>query len=75
ANVCNSARLERCGRQKGNMVVFSDESRFCFSDDIRQVQMWRRHGDMSFPAAVVECPTTWMRLRMIPDQLYFDGQN
>ncbi|UYV80023.1 hypothetical protein LAZ67_18001453 [Cordylochernes scorpioides] len=55
-------RLEWCRSRSTWMtewhrVVFSDESRFCLSSDSRRVRVWRRHGERSNPAAIVERPT------------------
>ncbi|UYV64169.1 crn-7 [Cordylochernes scorpioides] len=54
-------RLEWCRARSTWMtewhrVVFSDESRFCLSSDSRRVRVWRRRGERSNPAAVVERP-------------------
>ncbi|UYV70835.1 hypothetical protein LAZ67_8000785 [Cordylochernes scorpioides] len=45
-------------------VVFSDESRFCLSSDSRRVRVWRRRGEKSNPAAIVERPTVSPLLRI-----------
>ncbi|UYV77016.1 hypothetical protein LAZ67_14002895 [Cordylochernes scorpioides] len=55
-------RLEWCRARSTWMtewhrVVFSDESRFCLSIDSRRVRVWRRRGERSNPAAIVERPT------------------
>ncbi|UYV68407.1 hypothetical protein LAZ67_5004230 [Cordylochernes scorpioides] len=55
-------RLEWCRARSTWMtewhrVVFSDESRFCLSSDSRRVRVWRRRGERSNPAAIVERPT------------------
>ncbi|UYV66807.1 hypothetical protein LAZ67_4002921 [Cordylochernes scorpioides] len=42
-------------------VVFSDESCFCLSSDSRRVRVWRRRGERSHPAAIVERPTVRQR--------------
>ncbi|UYV60808.1 hypothetical protein LAZ67_1002398 [Cordylochernes scorpioides] len=47
-------------------VVFSDESRFCLSSDSRRVRVWRRRGERSNPAGIVERPTVRQR--------HYDGQ-
>ncbi|UYV67942.1 hypothetical protein LAZ67_5002557 [Cordylochernes scorpioides] len=73
-------RLEWCRARSTWMtewhrVVFSDESRFCLSSDSRRVRVWRRRGERSNPAAIVERPTvcdnveSWFgaQSRMIPD--------
>ncbi|UYV65665.1 hypothetical protein LAZ67_3005028 [Cordylochernes scorpioides] len=54
-------RLEWCRARSTWMtewhrVVFSDESRFCLSSDSRRVRVWRRRGERSNPAAIVERP-------------------
>ncbi|UYV61747.1 hypothetical protein LAZ67_1006288 [Cordylochernes scorpioides] len=64
-------RLEWCRTRSTWMtewhrVVFSDESRFCLSSDSRRVRMWRRRGERSNPAAIVERPTVRQR--------HYDGQ-
>ncbi|UYV83818.1 hypothetical protein LAZ67_X000291 [Cordylochernes scorpioides] len=65
-------RLEWCRARSTWMtewhrVVFSDESRFCLSSDSRRVRVWRRRGERSNPAAIVERPT--VRQRGINDTL------
>ncbi|UYV66795.1 hypothetical protein LAZ67_4002873 [Cordylochernes scorpioides] len=55
-------RLEWCRAKSTWMtewhrVMFSDESRFCLSSDSRRVRVWRRRGERSNPAAIVERPT------------------
>ncbi|UYV76036.1 hypothetical protein LAZ67_13002273 [Cordylochernes scorpioides] len=55
-------RLEWCRARsmwmtEWHRVVFSDESRFCLSSDSRRVRVWRRRGERSNPAAIVERPT------------------
>ncbi|UYV73395.1 hypothetical protein LAZ67_10003030, partial [Cordylochernes scorpioides] len=64
-------RLEWCRARSTWMtewhrVVFSDESRFCLSSDSRRVRVWRRRGERSNPAAIVERPTVRQR--------HYDGQ-
>ncbi|UYV63910.1 hypothetical protein LAZ67_2005981 [Cordylochernes scorpioides] len=59
-------RLEWCRARSTWMtewhrVVFSDESRFCLSSDSRRVRVWRRRGERSNPAAIVERPTVRQR--------------
>ncbi|UYV79099.1 hypothetical protein LAZ67_17001125 [Cordylochernes scorpioides] len=68
-------RLEWCRARSTWMtewhrVVFSDESRFCLSSDSRRVRVWRRRGERSNPAAIVERPT--MRQRHYDGQRYVD---
>ncbi|UYV66799.1 hypothetical protein LAZ67_4002882 [Cordylochernes scorpioides] len=63
-------RLEWCRARSTWMtewhrVVFSDESRFCLSSDSRRVRVWRRRGERSNPAAIVERPTVRQRGIMI----------
>ncbi|UYV63342.1 hypothetical protein LAZ67_2003792 [Cordylochernes scorpioides] len=63
-------RLEWCRARSTWMtewhrVVFSDESRFCLSSDSRRVCVWRRHGERSNPAAIVERPTVRQRGIMV----------
>ncbi|UYV77522.1 hypothetical protein LAZ67_15001353 [Cordylochernes scorpioides] len=65
-------RLEWCRARSTWMtewhrVVFSDESRFCLSSDSRRVRVWRRRGERSNPAAIVERPTVRQRgIMMLP---------
>ncbi|UYV70626.1 hypothetical protein LAZ67_8000062 [Cordylochernes scorpioides] len=59
-------RLEWCRARSTWMtewhrVVFSDGSRFCLSSDSRRVRVWRRRGERSNPAAIVERPTVRQR--------------
>ncbi|UYV67737.1 PIGT [Cordylochernes scorpioides] len=59
-------RLEWCRARSTWMtewhrVVFSDESRFCLSSDSRRVRVWRRRGERSNQAAIVERPTVRQR--------------
>ncbi|UYV78550.1 hypothetical protein LAZ67_16001970, partial [Cordylochernes scorpioides] len=69
-------RLEWCRARSTWMtewhrVVFSDESRFCLSSDSRCVRVWRRRGERSNPAAIVERPTVRQRGIMgVPNALY-----
>ncbi|UYV63374.1 hypothetical protein LAZ67_2003876, partial [Cordylochernes scorpioides] len=69
-------RLEWCRARstwmtEWNRVVFSDESRFCLSSDSRRVRVWRRRGERSNPAAIVERPTVRQRGIMgVPNALY-----
>ncbi|UYV63899.1 hypothetical protein LAZ67_2005919 [Cordylochernes scorpioides] len=55
-------------------VVFSDESRFCLSSDSRRVRVWRRRGERSNPAAIVERSTVRQRgiMGTITAQRYVD---
>ncbi|UYV72404.1 Transposase [Cordylochernes scorpioides] len=69
-------RLEWCRARSTWMtewhrVVFSDESCFCLSSDNRRVRVWRRRGERSNPAAIVERPTMRQRGIMgVPNALY-----
>ncbi|UYV70282.1 hypothetical protein LAZ67_7002362 [Cordylochernes scorpioides] len=69
-------RLEWCRARSTWMtewhrVVFSDESRFCLSSDSRRVRVWRRLGERSNPAAILERPTVRKRGIMgVPNALY-----
>ncbi|UYV66325.1 hypothetical protein LAZ67_4001331, partial [Cordylochernes scorpioides] len=59
-------RLEWCRARSTWMtewhkVVFSDESRFCLSCDSRRVRVWRRRGERSNSAAIMERPTVRQR--------------
>ncbi|UYV75492.1 SETMAR [Cordylochernes scorpioides] len=59
-------RLEWCRARSTWMtewhrIVFSDESRLCLSSDSRRVRVWRRRGERSNPAAIVERSTVRQR--------------
>ncbi|UYV81544.1 hypothetical protein LAZ67_20001491 [Cordylochernes scorpioides] len=56
-------------------VVFSDESRFCLSSDSRRVRVWRRHGERSNPAAIVERPTVRQRGIMVWGAIAYDSRS
>ena len=56
-------------------VVFSDESRFCFSNDSRRVRVWRRSGDRSNPAASVERHTARQRGIMVWGAIAYDSRS
>ncbi|UYV69877.1 hypothetical protein LAZ67_7001058 [Cordylochernes scorpioides] len=63
-------RLEWCRARSTWMtewhrVVFSDESRSCLPSDSRRVRVWRRRGERSNPAAIVERPTVRQRGIMV----------
>ncbi|UYV67567.1 hypothetical protein LAZ67_5001239 [Cordylochernes scorpioides] len=67
-------RLEWCRARstwmtKWHRVVFSDESRFCLSSDSRRVRVWRRRGERSNPAAIVERPTGTMTAQRYVDDV------
>ncbi|UYV68373.1 hypothetical protein LAZ67_5004125 [Cordylochernes scorpioides] len=56
-------------------VVFSDESRFCLSSDSRRVRVWRRRGERSNPAAIVERPTVRQRGIMVWGAIAYDSRS
>ncbi|UYV71402.1 hypothetical protein LAZ67_8002998 [Cordylochernes scorpioides] len=56
-------------------VVFSDESRFCLSSDSRRVRVWRRCGERSNPAAIVERPTVRQRGIMVWSAIPYDSRS
>ncbi|UYV74981.1 Transposase, partial [Cordylochernes scorpioides] len=56
-------------------VVFSDESRFCLSSDSRRVRVWRRRGERSNPAAIVERPTVRQRGIMVSGAIAYDSRS
>ncbi|UYV79906.1 hypothetical protein LAZ67_18001018 [Cordylochernes scorpioides] len=56
-------------------VVFSDESRFCLSTDSRRVRVWRRRGERSNPAAIVERPTVRQRGIMVWGAIAYDSRS
>ncbi|UYV66188.1 hypothetical protein LAZ67_4000655 [Cordylochernes scorpioides] len=56
-------------------VVFSDESRFCLSSDSRRVRVWRRCGERSNPAAIVERPTVRQRGIMVWGAIAYDSRS
>ncbi|UYV75726.1 Transposase [Cordylochernes scorpioides] len=73
-------RLEWCRARSTWMtewhrVVFSDESRFCLSSDSRRVRVWRRRGERSNPAAIVERPTVRQRGIMFWGAIAYDSRS
>ncbi|UYV83923.1 hypothetical protein LAZ67_X000614 [Cordylochernes scorpioides] len=73
-------RLEWCRARSTWMtewhrVVFSDESRFCLSSDSRRVRVWRRRGERSNPAAIVERPTVRQRGIMVWGAIAYDSRS
>ncbi|UYV77512.1 K02A2.6-like [Cordylochernes scorpioides] len=73
-------RLEWCRARSTWMtewhrVVFSDESRFCLSSDSRRVRAWRRRGERSNPAAIVERPTVRQRGIMVWGAIAYDSRS
>ncbi|UYV75065.1 GTF2IRD2 [Cordylochernes scorpioides] len=73
-------RLEWCRARSTWMtewhrVVFSDESRFCLSSDSRRVRVWRRGGERSNPAAIVERPTVRQRGIMVWGAIAYDSRS
>ncbi|UYV66734.1 hypothetical protein LAZ67_4002715 [Cordylochernes scorpioides] len=73
-------RLEWCRARSTWMtewhrVVFSDESRFCLSSDSRRVRVWRRRGERSNPAAIVELPTVRQRGIMVWGAIAYDSRS
>ncbi|UYV61211.1 K02A2.6-like [Cordylochernes scorpioides] len=73
-------RLEWCRARSTWMtewhrVVFSDESRFCLSSDSRRVRVWRRRGERSNPAAIVERPTVRQRGIMVWGAIEYDSRS
>ncbi|UYV61238.1 hypothetical protein LAZ67_1004000 [Cordylochernes scorpioides] len=73
-------RLEWCRARSTWMtewhrVVFSDESRFCLSNDSRRVRVWRRRGERSNPAAIVERPTVRQRGIMVWGAIAYDSRS
>ncbi|UYV76996.1 OSBPL1A [Cordylochernes scorpioides] len=73
-------RLEWCQARSTWMtechrVVFSDESRFCLSSDSRRVRVWRRHGERSNPAAIVERPSVRQRGIIVWGAIAYDSRS
>ncbi|UYV70922.1 hypothetical protein LAZ67_8001110, partial [Cordylochernes scorpioides] len=73
-------RLEWCRARSTWMtewhrVVFSDESRFCLSSDSLHVRVWRRRGERSNPAAIVERPTVRQRGIMVWGAIAYDSRS
>ncbi|UYV81798.1 hypothetical protein LAZ67_20002483 [Cordylochernes scorpioides] len=73
-------RLEWCRARSTWMtewhrVVFSDESRFCLSSDSRRVRVWRRRGERSNPAVIVERPTVRQRGIMVWGAIAYDSRS
>ncbi|UYV75616.1 hypothetical protein LAZ67_13000750 [Cordylochernes scorpioides] len=56
-------------------VVFSDESRFFLSSNSRRVPVWRRRGERSNPAAIVERPTVRQRGIMVWGAIAYDSRS
>ncbi|UYV80525.1 hypothetical protein LAZ67_19000466 [Cordylochernes scorpioides] len=50
------------------------ESRFCLSSDSRRVRVWRRRGERSNPAAIVERPTVRQRGIMVWGAIAYDSR-
>ncbi|UYV84228.1 hypothetical protein LAZ67_X001593, partial [Cordylochernes scorpioides] len=73
-------RLEWCRARttwmtEWHRVMFSDESRFCLSSDSRRVRVWRRRGERSNPAAIVERPTVRQRGIMVWGAIAYDSRS
>ncbi|UYV69946.1 hypothetical protein LAZ67_7001291 [Cordylochernes scorpioides] len=73
-------RLEWCRARSTWMtewhrVVFSDESRFFLSSDSCRVRVWRRRGERSNPAAIVERPTVRQRGIMVWGAIAYDSRS
>ncbi|UYV66926.1 RFC2 [Cordylochernes scorpioides] len=73
-------RLEWCRARSTWMtewhrVVFSDESRFCLSSNSRRVRVWRRRGERSNSAAIVERPTVRQRGIMFWGAIAYDSRS
>ncbi|UYV81780.1 Transposase [Cordylochernes scorpioides] len=73
-------RLEWCRARstwvtEWHRVVFSDESRFCLSSDSRRVRVWRRRGERSNLAAIVERPTVRQRGIMVWGAIAYDSRS
>ncbi|UYV62913.1 hypothetical protein LAZ67_2002437 [Cordylochernes scorpioides] len=73
-------RLEWCRARSTWMtewhrVVFLDESRFCLSSDSLRVRVWRRRGERSNPAAIVERPTVRQRGIMVWGAIAYDSRS
>ncbi|UYV69796.1 hypothetical protein LAZ67_7000751, partial [Cordylochernes scorpioides] len=73
-------RLEWCRARSTWMtewhrLVFSDESRFCLSSDSRRVRVWRRRGERSNPAAIVERHTVRQRGIMVWGAIAYDSRS
>ncbi|UYV71962.1 hypothetical protein LAZ67_9001366 [Cordylochernes scorpioides] len=73
-------RLEWCRARstwmtKWHRLVFSDESRFCLSSESRRLRVWRRCGERSNPAAIVERPTVRQRGIMVWGAIAYDSRS
>ncbi|UYV70167.1 RET [Cordylochernes scorpioides] len=73
-------RLEWCRARSTWMtewhrVVFSDESRFCLFSDSRRVRVWRRRGERSNLAAIVERLTVRQRGIMVWGAIAYDSRS
>ncbi|UYV80913.1 hypothetical protein LAZ67_19002159 [Cordylochernes scorpioides] len=51
------------------------ESRFCLSSDSRRVRVWRRRGERSNPAAIMERPTVRQRGIMVWVAIAYDSRS
>ncbi|UYV82334.1 Transposase [Cordylochernes scorpioides] len=58
-----------------NAKVIKNESRFCLSSDSRRVRVWRRRGERSNPAAIVERPTVRQRGIMVWGAIAYDSRS
>ncbi|MBJ3201399.1 hypothetical protein JGB54_23265, partial [Salmonella enterica subsp. enterica serovar Agona] len=75
-----SQRLQWCRNRTSwttewHRIVFSDESRFCFSSDSHRIRVWRRRGDRSNSAATVERQTARQRGIMIWGAIAMDSRS
>ncbi|UYV68873.1 hypothetical protein LAZ67_6001392 [Cordylochernes scorpioides] len=61
--------------QETRQHYMEDESRFCLSSDSRRVRMWRRRGERSNPAAIVERPTVRQRGIMVWGAIAYDSRS
>ncbi|UYV73074.1 hypothetical protein LAZ67_10001746, partial [Cordylochernes scorpioides] len=57
------------------LIAVRDESRFCLSSDSRRVRVWRRRGERSNPAAIVERPTVRQRGIMVWGAIAYDSRS
>ncbi|UYV84201.1 hypothetical protein LAZ67_X001502 [Cordylochernes scorpioides] len=55
--------------------MYNSKARFCLSSDSRCVRVWRRRGERSNPAAIVERPTVRQRGIMVWGAIAYDSRS
>ncbi|UYV72477.1 hypothetical protein LAZ67_9003309, partial [Cordylochernes scorpioides] len=67
--------IDSLPRRVAACIAVRDESRFCLSSDSRRVRVWRRRGERSNPAAIVERPTVRQRGIMVWGAIAYDSRS